>query len=59
MSDKPRKTKIKGKPSKPKKARQPKPFEDAPFGVDTSEDGDMVTPRIDLDDEEIKEQEER
>lgn len=59
MSDKPRKTTIKAKPSKSKKVRQPKPFEDAPFGVDTSEDGDMVTPRIDLDEQEIKEQGER
>ena len=36
-----------------------KPTKDAPFDVDTSDDGDIATPKRDLSEDEIKEQEDR
>ncbi|MBY0383238.1 MAG: hypothetical protein K2W78_15120 [Xanthobacteraceae bacterium] len=55
-----KRSKPKTKPqAKPKKPREPKPFEDAPFWVDPSDDGDMATPKPELDEQELKEQEER
>ena len=35
------------------------PATDAPFDVDTSDDGDIATPKRDLSEDEIKEQEDR
>ncbi len=60
---------VKGKPGKgpvvrrrkgsPGAAKGPKPTKGAPFGVDTLNDGDIVSPRRDLSEDEIKEQEDR
>ncbi len=36
-----------------------KPIQDAPFAVDVSNDGDIATPKRDLSEDEVKEQEER
>jgi hypothetical protein len=40
-------------------AKRPKPTKGAPFGVDVLNDGDIVSPRRDLSEDEIKEQEDR
>lgn len=40
-------------------ARRPKPTKEAPFGVDVLNDGDIVSPRRELSEDEIKEQEDR
>jgi hypothetical protein len=45
--------------TKPKRGKPSWPGKDAPFEVDTSEDGDFATPKRDLDEQELKEQEER
>ncbi|MBX9711313.1 MAG: hypothetical protein K2X60_09790 [Xanthobacteraceae bacterium] len=39
--------------------RAPKPTKDAPFEVDVLNDGDIASPRRDLSEDEIKEQEDR
>lgn len=39
--------------------QQLKPTKDAPFDVDASDDGDIATPKRDLSEDEIKEQEDR
>ncbi len=40
-------------------ARQSKPTKGAPFGVDVVNDGDIASPRRDLSEDDIKEQEDR
>ena len=50
--------KKKGKPTGPVKKRPPDPTKDAPFQIDP-ESEDFVTPRIDLSEDELKEQEDR
>lgn len=45
--------------TKPKQDKPAKPWKDAPFQVDPSDDGDIATPKRQLDEDELKEQEER
>lgn len=45
--------------AKPKQDKPMRPWKDAPFEVDPSSDGDIATPKRELDEDEIKEQEER
>jgi hypothetical protein len=55
-----KRSKPNAKPApKSKKPRKPKPFEDAPFGVDPLDDGDIATPKPQLDEQEIIERNER
>lgn len=45
--------------TKPKRRKPAWPGEGAPFEVDPASDGDFATPKRDLDEQELKEQEER
>lgn len=45
--------------TKPKPGKRSWPGEGAPFEVDPSDDGDIASPKRELDEEELKEQEER
>ena len=44
---------------KPKEDKPAWPGKDAPFEVDPADDGDFATPKRQLDEQEVKEQEER
>lgn len=50
-----------GKPAKVSKRKGPlqDPTKDAPFKVDVNDDGDFSSPRRDLSEDELKEQEDR
>ncbi len=48
-----------GKPKSHAGARRLKPTKDAPFDVDVVNDGDIVSPRRDLSEDDIKEAEDR
>jgi hypothetical protein len=47
------------RPNKPKPDRPNDPAKDAPFQVDEEDDGDIATPKPDLDEQDVKEQEDR
>jgi len=49
----------KTKPDGPGGKQKPSPTKDAPFDVDMNDDGDIASPKPEMTEEELKEQEDR